>query len=116
MKTLCTKCRKVDDPDNYRDCAERTIMEREAVCFNCAFWMSLTESAYTALPTTAVVDGSVYHIAEEGVTGMSQGFCGRKFVIEFDDGRVVTTTNLWYRGKVPEAFAAEFPNNAVFCK
>lgn len=43
-----------------------------------------------------------------------RGFGGRTFVIEFKDGRVVTTRDLWYLGDIPEEYWEALPDNAAF--
>jgi hypothetical protein len=43
-----------------------------------------------------------------------KGFGGRKFIILFEDGRKVITTNLWSQGEIPKSFREDLPNNAKF--
>lgn len=61
----------------------------------------------------AVIKGIAYMIASEKQRGM-RGYGGRRFDIEFFDGRKVTTTNLWYQGVVPLRWRERFPDNARF--
>lgn len=42
------------------------------------------------------------------------GHAGRTFGIQFNDGRLVTTNNLWCGGDIPEIFREALPDNARF--
>lgn len=63
-----------------------------------------------------VIDHTVYKIAPEHGRSSSgfRGFCGRRFDIEFLDGRTVTTTNLWKAGIVPPKWRERWPDTARF--
>ena len=61
-------------------------------------------------PDAARIDGEHYMIAPE--SWKSKGFGGAEHRIRFDDGRVVTTTNLWHQGTIPEDMREQLPNNA----
>ena len=58
----------------------------------------------------ARIDGEHYMIAPEN--WKSKGFGGAEHRIRFDDGRVVTTTNLWHQGEIPNEYRDRLPNNA----
>ncbi|GGY88793.1 hypothetical protein CP967_31265 [Streptomyces nitrosporeus] len=57
-----------------------------------------------------VVDGQHYSIGP----GNSGGFGGRRFDIEFFDGRKVTTHDLWSQGTIPPKHRERYPDNARF--
>lgn len=59
------------------------------------------------------IEGNHYTVGDENAKGM-RGFGGVKFRIKFNDGTVVTTTNLWHQGKIPTPLQNELPNNAIF--
>jgi hypothetical protein len=63
-----------------------------------------------------IVDGWPYTIAAEDDRGAFRGFGGRKFIIEFFDGRIVETTNLWMVTQFGEAIRKHLPDNAKFLK
>lgn len=44
----------------------------------------------------------------------TKGMGGHRSAIQFDDGRLVLTDNLWHQGRIPIAFAEALPNNARF--
>ena len=62
----------------------------------------------------------IHYVIGPDVAGMdkrNRGFGGRKFRIEFTDGRegdrVVETTNLWCQGSIPLEYQNELPDNAT---
>ncbi|GGX26811.1 hypothetical protein [Streptomyces chryseus] len=57
-----------------------------------------------------VVDGKHYTIGPGG----SGGFGGRRWDIEFFDGRKVTTHDLWSQGTIPPKHRERYPDNARF--
>lgn len=60
-----------------------------------------------------VIDGKHYRIGEERGPGEGfLGFGGRRFDIEFLDGRETVTHNLWYQGPIPPKFLPRLPDNA----
>lgn len=59
-----------------------------------------------------VIDGEHYVIREDA--GPIRGFGGRRFDIQFFDGRTVTTRNLWHQGTVPAEWRHRYPDNAAF--
>ena len=61
-----------------------------------------------------VANGTVYQIDPKSYPTKAQhGHSGREFVINFKDGRTVTTDNLWYNGIVTDRFRDRLPNNAT---
>lgn len=108
----CQKCGKEDtDFTHYSEhCIEREIMERENVCFACAFWVN-AQQEHKNDPRYFVADGNSYWIGDEH-SGSDRGFGGAKFRVTYPDGRVVETTNLWHQGDIPEWLRPEMPDNA----
>jgi len=76
------------------------------------YWLDLVDRKFQ--PYSVRIDGEHYMIAREDATGAFRGHSGRKFTIRFDDGRTVTTTNLWSQGTIPEEFKSDLPDNARF--
>jgi hypothetical protein len=72
------------------------------------FWEETLDDA------AVIVNGRCYHIGDEDSKSYFRGFGGAPRVIEFFDGRVVHTTNLWDNGKIPERYRV--PDNAKFRK
>jgi hypothetical protein len=84
-------------------------------CFHKHFWNELIEIKDD--PNVVRVNGEHYYIGDENAPkGAFRGFDGAEFVIKFNNGSMVTTTNLWYNGEIPEDYQKELPDNAVFIK
>ena len=109
----CRICGKTDNLDRWAECNETKIMERENVCFHCAFWL---EKIATTNENTVVVNGTRYTIGKEDPNLLFKGFGGARFDIEFFDGRKVVSHNLWCQGNIPEEFRSypELQDNARF--
>lgn len=108
----CVECRApLAFYRGYRDWQKR---EAAGLCFSCDHWLGLIAPD----ASVAVIDGFRYSISPDQPEGF-RGFIGHggaEFVIRFDDGREVTTRNLWANGRVPPHFSARIPNNARFIK
>jgi hypothetical protein len=109
----CRICGKTDNLDRWAQCNESKIMEKENVCFHCAFWL---EKIATTNENTVVVNGTRYTIGKEDPNLLFKGFGGARFDIEFFDGRKVVSHNLWCQGNIPEEFRSypELQDNARF--
>ena len=109
----CSICGNKDNLDRWAKCNQTKIMEKENVCFNCAFWL---EKIALTDENTVVVNGERYTIGDENSNSPFKGFGGREFNIEFFDGRKVTSHNMWYQGVIPERFRSypELQDNARF--
>lgn len=62
----------------------------------------------------AVINHTYYEIGDGYGFAGRLGFGGRKFVIEFFDGRRITTNDLWCAGTVPPKWRRRHPDNACF--
>ena len=107
----CPVCGKTGFSRNYGSgIGER--MQKTGECFECDFWGQRCKS-----PQELVIDNYCYSIGSEPKPGERRSFLGmggRRFDIEFFDGRKVTTHNLWAGGLIPERFRARIPNTAKF--
>lgn len=76
------------------------------------------EEQLAAEPERRVVIGGVhYRLGKNGNTRHQfNGFGGRRFDIEFFDGRIVTTYDLWYQGQIPPKFRKQLSDNARWAK
>ncbi|WDP93379.1 MAG: hypothetical protein HUN04_22710 [Desulfobacter sp.] len=81
-------------------------------CYDCSFWLCKMEYPDFMAERRAIIDGSHYIIRAE--TDGLRGFGGRKFIIQFFDGRIIETNNLWCQGEIPDRFRKRLPDNAVF--
>lgn len=83
-------------------------------CFTKNYWLERVKRK--DVPTQVVIGGQVFQIASEDSDRGVRGFGGRRFVIEFFDGRKVITTNLWINATIPEEFIEQLPDNARWGK
>ena len=80
-------------------------------CWRDHFWQEIIAEKDEHI----IIDNNCYAIGDENVGKWEmRGFDGRKFTIKLSDGTIITTTNLWHQGTVPEKFRASLPNNAEF--
>ena len=84
------------------------------MCFSCDFWRERYEYDQSHPGEGLVIDGTHYYIEDENSNSAFRGFGGAKFIIQYNDGRVVKTTNLWCQGEVPPEWRDKFPDNAKF--
>lgn len=82
------------------------------VCYRCQFW--LLKAQNKDHPDFVRCRGWHYIIGDDKNHVGERGFAGRTFTIKFKDGRVVTTSNLWGQGEIPERFRERLPDNAEF--
>ena len=104
----CPTCNK----EIEKSSVDESSMKKNKECFECALWRKRLHIINN--PDVAIIDGTFYTIDDEDDPSSFRGFGGAKFVINFKDGRVVTTTNLWCGGKIPNVWKPKFPNNANF--
>ena len=111
-KYICCKCGEVVDTSEYwEDVAQE--MEGRQFCHSCNFWQNHIENDATVNKDVFVIaDGVHYIIGDENSTDYFRGFGGAKVTINFKDGRVVKSSNLWCQGNIPERFRNEMPDNA----
>jgi hypothetical protein len=110
----CKICGKEDRLHYFPD-VEKDLMDRQ-LCFTCGFWDDKIKLLNE--PNTVIIDNVFYSIDREEYKYPSEfrGFGGERFNIKFNDGREITTTNLWCCGTIPKHFRNKLPNNAIFIK
>ena len=107
----CRECGQIFSTTYMND--TKANMIKDNICFTCYFWkckLSVKDN-----PRTARINGTHYFIENDNYNGYAfRGFGGREFNIRFNDGRLVTTHNLWCQGDIPDHFKERLPNNATF--
>lgn len=108
----CVECGGTDRATCVSGTRERMLAR--SLCFLCLFWNDRIEAQSN--PKACVINGQSYQDAGRRTGGpqSSLGFGGREFHIEFFDGRVIETNNLYGQGKVPERFRDRLPDTARF--
>jgi hypothetical protein len=94
--------------ESYMDCAELSRMQRDNVCFGCAFWSLKADQG-----GKTVIDGC-YYAPGRRTSGEFRGCAGRRFDIEYFDGKRVTTFDLWVCGAIPAQWRSRLPDTARF--
>lgn len=106
----CRLCGKPINADDYnREYAAK--LKEQHLCFSCNLWTEHHELDRQGR-AFAIINGSHFTIGPE--KNVILGFGGAEFRIRFNDGRHVTTHNLWHQGKIPEHFREMMPDNACF--
>ena len=85
-------------------------------CFKDKFWMIKIKNYKKSPENFAIIDHTMYFIGNENENSVFHGFGGRKFRIRFNNGREITTTNLWHNGDIPEKYQPDLKDNAVFIR
>lgn len=102
----CTVCGAREPNRWVPETKER--LARLSLCFNCDLWRGIISRADRFIRIAGVC------YVDNGKNKPRDGFGGRTFRIRMNDGREITTDNLWTQGVIPERFRAEFPDNAMF--
>lgn len=79
-------------------------------CFDKNFWNEIVSEKDSHL----IINGKCYSVGPE--TDAYKGFGGAKQIIKKFDGTIITTTNLWMQGFIPEEYRDQLADNAVFLK
>lgn len=109
----CRECGQADSANFMEPTRGRMLAAQ--LCFSCLFWTDKLPLVND--PSVARINGHHYAIGPEDNTAkVMRGFGGSTSIIRFNDGREVTTTNLWTQGDIPAHFASRLPDNAVFLK
>ena len=109
----CKICGKEVDAEHYVFDVKEAMLEHQ-MCFGCNFWRELLEEDKQLPPhVSCMINGTHYRICDEN-SKSHKGFGGREFHIKFNDGTIVTTTNLWCQGEPSKEWIDKFPDNAIF--
>ncbi len=108
----CVECGATDRATYSGETRERMLAR--SLCFYCLFWFDRIDAQSN--PAACIVNGRSFQDAgrRSGRDLSLLGFGGREFRIEFFDGRVLETNNLFGQGEVPERFRDRLPDTARF--
>lgn len=116
----CVECDK-SEKARYMNPTKSQMIERQ-LCFGCNFWTEKLEIRDDS--NTVRVKGVHYIIGPEKLKNEHKlspymrnavrGHGGAKFMVYFNDGRIVETNNLWCQGDIPDGFRDRLPDNATF--
>lgn len=82
-------------------------------CKECWYWLA---QIYYKPEDRAVYDGQHYRIKPDLPTGYPKtlaGHSGARFVLNFTNGSVRYTENLWHQGEIPARFRDRLPDNVT---
>lgn len=109
---VCADCGKAGYSTSFTQSSPiKQAMDAHGTCFECAYWrVQLTKKNDT------VIDGRIYSVGDtrKPPNQPHAGMAGRRFDIEYFDGRRVTTHDLWAGSDVPERHRAQIPDTARF--
>lgn len=112
MEIVCKICGAIENSSDYiKNCPERPIMEKEHVCFHCAFWK---HKLANRTRNTFIVNGEHYTgylVNKAGRSSFGLGMGGADYYVKYSDGRIAHYNNVWHQGTVPDW--PEFADNAV---
>lgn len=109
----CSTCGKTYRPELYGDDNYKEIMERDSVCFHCAYWSDVMQH----LPEQyEVIGGKMYEIRPTAKRPMSllRGGQGKFRYIRRNDGELIMSNNVCYMGDIPPHLTERFPDTARF--
>lgn len=107
-------------PDPCRECGgvvvttycNKADLIKYNLCFHCDHWRGLVLKAGDS--NSVRVKHRHYQIGPETGPKQWRGHGGSKFIVRFNDGREVVSTDLWHQGTIPEYFWDRLPDNAEF--
>ena len=104
------------NPEHFCKCPIQSIMERDGVCYSCAFWIRLYEENKNN-PNWLIIDGESWIVHPfvpntNNKTRRFMGMGGRIMEAISNDGRKIIFNDWWHQGKIPEEFKELMPDNA----
>ena len=89
----CVICGKEIEKSKY---LHKALCSRECFCID--FWDDCLDDK------AIIINGECYHDGGEKPSNYRGflGFAGSVFHIKMNDGKIITTNNLWYNGVVPK--------------
>lgn len=109
---VCHDCGAVNYSTSFTPtCSEKKLIDAEGICFTCAFWR-----VQIAKKHDLVIAGRIYSPGDikKPPNQPHSGMAGRRFDIEYFDGRRITTHDLWAGSEVPERYKHLVPDTARF--
>lgn len=103
-----------DEPNHWHGSYPTFAGAMESLNFTKKFWKEKMDPSIRDAKRTVRVDGTHYQVGDEAAPAVLRGFGGVLWLIEFNDGRRVASTNLWCQGNIPSALRTELPDNARF--
>jgi hypothetical protein len=114
MEKRCYVCgQKINKQDIYYQIGSNSYICNKPSCYNFYYWDNLaTRMISDKYHEYVIVDKKVYQIGSD--QDEPQGFGGKYWSIQFNDGTHVDTHSLWYKGELPKRLQHDFKDNAKF--
>lgn len=108
----------VGQDDGSDNVYEIVVTVRKSVSHNDDFWGPGGTRDLDDPVRRVVVDGEHYMLGDDNpnLPSSCKGFGGRRYRIEFFDGRTVPTSDLWHQGTIPPKWRERYPDNARFVR
>lgn len=109
---VCKDCGAINYSISYmQNCEEKQAMDAHGTCFHCAYWRIQIDKKHDT-----VIDGRIYSVGNinKAPNSPNAGMAGRRFDIEYFDGRTVTTHDLWSGSEIPARYIKHIPDTARF--
>jgi hypothetical protein len=109
-QVTCKECGMLEEL--HWDTKTNEKMNRLSLCFHCNFWQEYVEQKDN--PRYHRIKGTHYVVSPE-TNGPDnwKGYSGRKFIIKRGE-EIITTTNLWCQGTIPDHFKDRLPDTSEF--
>lgn len=116
VEIFCRECSgKVEM--NYGDDKNMKMMAL-SLCFGCLFWHELW--VIRDSKDVARINGKHYILGAEAslddLPADERGMGGGQAIIQFEDGRRVVSTNLWFQGEIDQRWKLRLRDNAQFVR
>ena len=111
VNTTGTSICKLCGSEYSRTCEDDAYIGNN--CFDCSFWLKKTEYTGVVASRRAIIDGEHYMVYAE-TDGLIKGSGGRRVIVQFFDGRIIHSNNLWCQGTIPQRFREMLPDNGKF--
>lgn len=108
---ICFECGEITHPSYVGNDEIGAVLKKRGLCFIDDFW-TRAYADYQA-GKRVVVNGASYAVGPERAPN-PKGHGGQKFRIQYQDGRLIETTNLWSQGSIPVRWRDRMADNAVF--
>jgi hypothetical protein len=109
----CYVCGKTITNNKYFEVGPNSYICNCPKCFSFYYWDSLaTRLIADRQHKYAIINHEVYLIGED--ENNIRANANKVYIIQFNDGTLLTTSSLWCEGKMPKRIASDFPDNAQF--
>ena len=109
----CLECGEKDFATCFMEPIKTELLDA-SLCHGCWFWAEYYREDRTS-KRACVVDGTHYHISPSKHDNTQWNGCGGAwFYVQFGDGRLLKSNNVWVQGGIPEHWRSRHEDNAKF--